>query len=438
MLKFVKRLGSRQDLRGWKEISNKNSAHKDVPSTASSDSSPSFRNHKSMAATYEIPSDVAYDIPSTMKAQQLDDYNTPYVFRDNVPVPTPTHPYDLLVRVDAAGYCHTDYVLASGHMSSVEQPVFPHTGCHEFAGTVVALPPHSAQSDFKLGDRVGVSCRPYHACGECAECLEEDTPDSDPRGYSVLCPTVKSHGIGIPGGFQEYVLVDSRQLTIIPPGLSQVEAAPLMCAGVTIYAAIKKTGLKPGQRIGIIGCGGGLGHLGLQYATAMGLRVYGVENADKPLALARGLKNVPGARIIDARTTTAAEAIAHISTEDRRPIPGQFGLDAVIILPESQQAFQYGVDMLKNHGKCVVVSFPPEGFHTSSLDLIFRDITYVGNVSGSTKQLREMTAFSAKHGIKAQIDTFPLEQLNRLVEAYLSGHGGKLVVDYHYKNPAPS
>lgn len=339
-----------------------------------------------MTVTYEAPSDLMYDVPSTMKAQQLDDYNTPYVFRDNVPVPTPTHPYDLLVRVDAAGYCHTDYVFACGHMSSVEQPVFPHTGCHEFAGTVVSLPPNSAQSDFKVGDRVGVSCRPYHACGECAECLEEDSPDSDPRGYSVLCPKIKSLGIGIPGGFQEYVLVDSRQLTHIPLGLSQVEAAPLMCAGVTIYAAIKKTGLKPGQRIGIMGCGGGLGHLGLQYATAMGLKVYGVENADKPLALARGLKNIPGATIIDSRTTTAAEAIAHISAEDQRPIPGQFGLDAVIILPESQKAFQYGVDMLKNHGKCVAVSFPPDGFHMRSLDLIFRDITYVGNVSGSTKQ----------------------------------------------------
>jgi D-arabinose 1-dehydrogenase-like Zn-dependent alcohol dehydrogenase len=215
-----------------------------------------------------------------------------------------------------------------------------------------------------------------------------------------------------------------------------VEAAPLMCAGVTIYAAIKKTGLNPRQRIGIIGCGGGLGHLGLQFATAMGLRVYGVENADKPLALARGLKNIYGATIIDSRSTTAEEAIAHISKEDRRPIPGQFGLDAVIILPESQKAFQYGVDMLKNHGKCVVVSFPPDGFHMTSLDLIFRDITFVGNVSGSTKQLREMAAFSAKHGIKAQIDTFPLEQLNKLVEAYLSGHGGKLVVDYHYKSSA--
>ncbi|OKL59001.1 hypothetical protein UA08_05462 [Talaromyces atroroseus] len=425
--RFVKRLSSRQDLRGWKEISS----HKDAAPTAPATATAEYKISRN-------PMDVTYELPSTMKAQYLDDFNTPYVLRDGVPVPVPTHPYDVLIRVDAASYCHTDFVLASGRMSSVEKPVFPHVGCHEFSGTVVALPPNSVQADFKIGDRVGASCRPYHACGECVECVEESTPDSDPKGSSVLCPLIKSHGIGIPGGWQEYVLVDSRQLALIPPGLTQVEAAPLMCAGVTIFAAIKKTGLKPGQRIGIIGCGGGLGHLGLQYATALGFKVYGVENSDRPLALAKSLNNISGATIVDARMTTAAEAIASIGVEDGRAIPGQFGLDAVIILAESQTAFQYGVDMLKNHGKCVVVSFPPGGFHTSSLDLIFRDITFVGNVSGSIKQLREMTQFSAKHGIKAQMKIFQFEQLNELVETYLSGHGGKLVIDYHLSDNSPS
>lgn len=419
LFKFVKRLGSIQDLRAWKDVS------------ASRDVSPPTTKTAEQHSECWPATTPTYHIPSTMRAHYLDNFNTPYVLRDHVPVPVPTHPYDVLIRVDAASYCHTDFVLASGKMSSVEKPVFPHVGCHEFTGTVVALPPNPAQVDFRPGDRVGVSCRSYHSCGVCAECVEDNSPDSDPKGHSVLCPQTKTLGIGIPGGWREYALVDSRQLAAIPLGLSQVDAAPLMCAGLTIYAAIKKAGLKPGQRIGIMGCGGGLGHLGLQYATAMGLKVYGVENSDEPLALARSLKNISGATIIDARTTTAAEVIAPIGIEDHRAIPGQFGLDAVIILPESQKAFQYGVDMLKNHGKCVVVSFPPEGFQTSSLDLIFRDITFVGNVSGTIKQLREMVNFSAEHGIRAQVKVFPFEQLNALVETYLSGHGGKLVMDFH-------
>ncbi|KAH8693220.1 putative alcohol dehydrogenase [Talaromyces proteolyticus] len=369
-----------------------------------------------------------------MKVQHLYAFNTPYVFREDVPVPRPTHAYDLLIQVDAASYCHTDHVLASGEMATVEMPPFPLVGCHEYSGTVVGLPPNSAQTEFKIGDRVGVSSRAYHPCGTCVECIEENTPDSDPKGYSVLCPHVKTNGIGMDGGWREYALVDARQVTPIPSGLTQVEVAPLMCAGITIYSAIKRTELEPGQRIGIVGCGGGLGHLGLQYATAMGLKVYGVDNADTALALARGLRNISGATIIDARTQTAPEAIAPISKEDNIAFPGQFGLDAVIILPESQKAFQYGIDMLKNHGKCIVVSFPRQGLHVSSQDLIFRDIKFMGSLSGTNKQLREMTQFSAKHGIKPEIKTFPLEKLNELVDTYNAGHGGKLVIDQHHKS----
>ncbi|KAL1992330.1 hypothetical protein VTN49DRAFT_4362 [Thermomyces lanuginosus] len=372
------------------------------------------------------------ELPSTMKAQHLDAYNTPYVLRDGLPVPKPTHPWDVLIRVDAASYCHTDYVLAAGEMPGNPEK-FPLVGSHEYAGTVVALPPSPAQTAIKLGMRVGVGSRAYHPCGTCAECLKNSSPDSDPRGYSVFCPAIKSNGIGIDGGWQEYALVDARQVAPIPDSLSVVEAAPLMCAGVTIYNAIKKAGLRRGQRLGIIGAGGGLGHLGLQYATKMGLRVYGVDNTDRALELARGLPNIEGVRIIDARREPAADIVAQVGAEDGAVHRGEKGLDAVIILPESQAAFQYGVDLLKNHGKCVVVSFPQRGFHVSAHDLVFRDIAVVGSLVGSNKVLREMVDFTAKHGIKAVIKTYPLEQLNQLVEDYKSGQGGKFVIDFHYK-----
>jgi D-arabinose 1-dehydrogenase-like Zn-dependent alcohol dehydrogenase len=318
-------------------------------------------------------------------------------------------------------------------MAAVEQPPFPHVGCHEYSGTVVGLPSKPAQTEFKIGDRIGVASRAYHPCGKCVECIEEGTPLSDSKGYSVLCPHVKTVGIGMDGGWREYALVDSRQVTLIPAALTQVEAAPLMCAGFTIYSAIQKAGLSRGQRIGIVGCGGGLGHLGLQYATAMGLKVYGIDNTDSALTLVRGLKNITGATIVDARTQTATEVIAPIAAEDGQNFPGQFGLDGVIILAESQKAFQYGIDLLKNHGKCVVVSFPQQGFHISSMDLVFRDIHFMGNLMGTNKQLRNMIRFSAEHGVKPLLKTFPLEKLNDLVDDYKTGHGGKLVIDFHYK-----
>lgn len=380
----------------------------------------------------ELGQEVTFELPVTMKAQHLDAFNTPYVLRENVPVPDPAHPYDLLIRVDAASYCHTDHVVATGEMAASRNASFPLVGCHEYTGTVVKLPADSSQTEIKIGDRVGVSSRAYHPCGKCVECLEENTPDSDPKGYSVYCPHVKTNGISMDGGWREYALVDSRQVAPIPSGLTQVEAAPLMCAGITIYAAIKKTGLKPGQRLGIIGCGGGLGHLGLQYATVLGLKVYGVDNSDTALALVRNLNNISGATIIDSRTQTAAEAIAPIAKEDENTNPGQFGLDAVIILPESQKAYQYGVDMLKDHGLCIVVSFPKRGFVVSTQDLVFRDIRVIGSLSGSNKLLREMTRFSAEHSIKPETNTFPLEKLNDLVHAYELGQAGKLAIDFHY------
>lgn len=313
-------------------------------------------------------------------------------------------------------------------------PSFPHVGCHEFAGTVVAvasdaLPPATG---FRPGDRVGVSTQAFHPCGTCDECLDDKGPDSDPPGYSVYCPASKGSGISMDGGFREYAIVDARQVAPIPAGLSAVDTAPLMCAGVTIYAALKKCGLTPGQRVGIVGCGGGLGHLGLQFAVKMGLDVLGIDNADEPLELARGLNT--GGRIVDARVEEAEEVARQVGLSDSKKHQGEMGLDEVIILPESQKAFDYGVKLLKSHGKCVVVSFPKAGFHLSSRDLVFRDITVVGSLVGSNKVLREMLEFSDRHNIRAMLKRYPLSKLNDLVAEYHQGGGGKLVVDMSLKD----
>lgn len=199
-----------------------------------------------------------------------------------------------------------------------------------------------------------------------------------------------------------------------------------MCAGVTIYGALKRCQpeLAPGGTVGIVGCGGGLGHLGLMFAAAMGYRVVGVDAADEALQLARALDLGERVAIVDARRDDA------VQVRQQQQQQQQDGLDAVIVLPEAQAGFDYGMQLLRNHGKCVVVSFPDEGFRLSARDLVFRGITVVGCLVGSNKLLREMLDYAATHDIRAKVTTYRLAALNELVAQYHgSRSGGKLVVD---------
>lgn len=362
-----------------------------------------------------------------MKAQVLEAFNQPYVLQ-TLSLPTLSSDDDLLIKVEAASYCHTDAVLASGQMKP-NPPSFPHVGSHEFAGTVVKLStsPSSAAKQYKVGDRLGVPGRAFHPCGTCFECKDTSHPESDYAGYSVFCANAANNGLSKNGGFSEYALVDARQVAPLPDAISAADAAPLMCAGVTIFGALKRCQLSEGQRVGIIGAGGGLGHLGIQYASAMGLRVLGVDAADAPLELAKSLNTK--ATLVDARAIDANTIVQELGHEDGKTERADMGLDAVIILPESQAGLDFGMKLLRNHGVCVVVSFPENGFHISARDLVFRDIQLIGTLVGSNATLREMLGFSAKHNIRARAKKFALDQLNELVEEYHKAQGGKLVVD---------
>jgi D-arabinose 1-dehydrogenase-like Zn-dependent alcohol dehydrogenase len=373
-------------------------------------------------------------LPDSMQAQFLEAYKTPYKLR-SVPLPVPSTPHDILIKVDAASYCHTDYVLAEGQMPGLPKS-FPHIGCHEYAGVVVSHSgnPSTEAKEFDIGTRVGVPGRAFHACGRCFECKHDRPKDpiaEDQQGYSVHCIDAENNGLSRDGGFAEYAIVDARQLASIPPSLSAAETAPLMCAGITIYAALKRCNLKRRDRVGILGAGGGLGHLGLQYGVCMGYKVLGIEAADAPLQLAIDISSSlnPQPLIVDARTEEAAGIVQKFGAEDRKVHVGEMGLDAVIVLPESQAAFDYGMSLLKTHGTCIVVSFPEKGFHISARDVVFRDIKIIGSLVGSNNMLREMLNFSAEHNIRALSKSFPLAKLNELVEEYHKGSGGKLVVD---------
>ncbi|KAK5689268.1 hypothetical protein LTR17_026380 [Elasticomyces elasticus] len=372
-------------------------------------------------------------LPETMKAQVLEQFNQPYVLR-SLPLPQLASDSDLLIKVDAARALLYPYPQIP--RESLKNTVSARKSVH-----LVSSYPRRGVSRIKSLCRdclatgqptKGLTLTPitlgaYHPCGTCFECADTTRTESDHAGYSVFCSKANNNGINRNGGFSEYAVVDARQVALLPEEISPVDAAPLMCAGITIFGALKRCKLERGQRVGIVGAGGGLGHLGLQFATAMGLRTVGVDAADAPLQLARNLKT--DAQIVDARTEKAELIVQHIGEEDGESENANMGLDAVIILPEGQSGFDYGMKLLKNHGICVVVSFPEAGFHMSARDLVFRDITVTGSLVSSNKTLHEMLDFAAKHNVKAVSKTFPLDNLNGLVEEYNKAAGGKLVVD---------
>lgn len=369
-----------------------------------------------------------HNMTETMLAAVLERFNEPYVLKD-IPRPGPPEGHDLLIKVLAASYCHTDAVFASGAMAKD----LPRIGCHEFAGEIVSLGPEvSSHLGLAEGTRVGVPGRAYHPCSSCFECTN---PGKDAPGYSVYCPRAGNLGLTRDGGFQQYCLVDSRQVAPIPEGMTAVETAPLMCAGLTIWAALHHEKLRSVRKIGILGAGGGLGHLGVQFAAHLGLEIIAIDTNDQSLALLERLVGRMGpvgrqVKVVDVRKQDASAILELVGeTNSANKPPTELGLEAVILLPESQRAFDTGMELLRNHGTMVVVSFPEKKLEISARDLVFRDIAVVGSLVGTNRQLREMLDFVSCHKIAAELRTFPFRQLNELVEEYHKGAGGKLVVD---------
>ena len=366
-----------------------------------------------------------------MRAQVVTAFKQPYQLQD-IPRPDSPESQDILVRVLAASYCHTDAVFAEGLYPS---KTLPRVGCHEFAGEIVELGP-SVQSELnlKVGSTVGIPGRAYRPCGKCTECVDNN---GDPEGYGVRCTKALNLGFSKNGGFQEYAIVDSRQVAPIPDPLTPVETAPLMCAGTTIWSALGKAGVRlvegggKGKKIVISGGGGGLGHLGIQFAAHLGCEVVAVDAADRPLNLAREVssKLATDAKVtvVDARNTSADQVKTEVFGVGE--VPGEQGADVLLILPEAQAALDYGMKLLRNRSVCVVVSFPENGFRFDAHDLVFRDVKIVGTLVGLNREARAMLEFAARNKIRASSKSYNLEELNKLVDDYNHGAGGKLVID---------
>jgi len=336
------------------------------------------------------------NIPSTMMAATVVAFGKPLELRE-WPVPVPGV-NEILVKTEACGVCHTDLHAADGDWPL--KPAPPFIPGHEAIGTVVAM--GDGVTSVTMGERVGVPWL-YSACGHCEYCL---------TAWEPICASAKFGGYTQNGGFAPYLIANPDYVAHIPAGLSARQAAPLICAGITTYKGIKETEAKAGQWIAISGCGG-LGHLGIQYAKAMGLLVCAVDVDDGKLALAQKL----GAdAIVNARHDDALAAV-------RKATNG--GAHGVLITAPSLPAFTQGVEMTRKNGTCVLVGLPPGEFPLPLFDVVANCITIRGSFVGNRADMAEALDFAARGKVTADIEIQPLAAINdvfmRLAEGKVAG-----------------
>ena len=343
----------------------------------------------------------------TMKAAVVEKFGEPLVVRE-VAIPSPG-PGQALVEIVATGVCHTDLHAAEGDWPS--KPTLPFTPGHEGAGIVVAL--GSGVTHLKEGDRVGIAWL-HSACGHCDYCLS---------GWETLCPEQQNSGYSVNGSFAEYAVAQADYLGRIPRNLSFVDAAPILCAGVTTYKGLKMTETRPGEWVVISGAGG-LGHVAIQYAKAMGLHFAAVDLGPEEMALARKL----GAEItIDAKTQDPAKEI-------QKQIGGAHG---VLVTAVSAIAFKQAVGMLRRGGTCVLNGLPPGEFPVSIFDVVLNGYTIRGSIVGTRLDLEEALAFAGEGKVKATIEILPLESINEVFSRLKKGQiNGRVVLGLRQETPA--
>jgi propanol-preferring alcohol dehydrogenase len=330
-------------------------------------------------------------MPAMMRAAVVTAFGDPLRIEDR-PIPTPCDG-QVLVRIAASGVCHTDIHAADGDWPV--QPTLPFIPGHEGIGTVAAL--GRGVTTLKEGDRVGIPWL-HSACGVCEHCL---------TGWETLCPKQQNTGYSVDGGYADYALAPAAFAAKIPDRLGFLDAAPIICAGVTTYKGLKETGTKPGEWIVISGIGG-LGHVAVQYARAMGMRVAAVDVADDKLALARAL----GAEIaINAMTEDAV-------AETQRLIGGAHG---ALVTAVSPPAFAQAIGMLRRGGTCALVGLPPGEFPTPIFDVVLKGLTIRGSIVGTRKDLEEALDFAARGCVKAAIEVQPLEAINDIFARLKAG-----------------
>lgn len=339
-------------------------------------------------------------IPKKMKAAVIHAFGEP-LHIEEMPVREPGE-NEILVKVIACGVCHTDLHACEGDWPV--KPKMPLVPGHEAIGYVVAL--GRGVQKIKEGDVVGVPWL-YSACGCCDYCY---------TGWETLCESQKNGGYSVDGGFAEYVVADSRYVAHFPSNINFTEMAPIICAGVTVYKGLKETDAKPGEWVAVSGIGG-LGHLAVQYAKAMGLHVAAIDISNDKLQLAKNLG-------------------ADLTVNAKEMDPGAFlkketgGMHGVLVTAPSPIAFNQGLSALRRKGVLSLNGLPAGTFDLSIFDTVLNGTTIKGSIVGTRKDMQEAISFAVEGKVKATVKSAQLEDINTVFEEMKKGDiSGRMVLE---------
>ncbi|MFL5820406.1 MAG: alcohol dehydrogenase [Solirubrobacteraceae bacterium] len=326
---------------------------------------------------------------ATMRAVQVTEQGGPFelVERD---VPSPG-PDEALVRVQACGICHSDSFAKNGGFPGVSHPLIPG---HEIAGVIESL--GDAVQGWQPGQRVGVGWFGGQ-CGHCEPCR---------RGYLIDCQNLRIPGITHDGGYAEYVVVKATALALMPDEITPQEAAPLLCAGVTTYNALRHSGAHGGDLVAILGVGG-LGHLGVQFASKLGFET---------VAIARGRDKEDLVRRLGAR-----HYIDSTAQDPAEELIGLGGAKVILATVASASAMTAVIGGLAVRGTLVVVGASMEPIEVPPVLLIGGSRSIVGHASGTSRDSEDTLAFSALAEVRPMIETRPLEQASEAYERMMEG-----------------
>jgi alcohol dehydrogenase, propanol-preferring len=327
-----------------------------------------------------------------MKAAVLSDFKTPLMIKD-VDRPHPDEG-EVLIEVEVCGVCHSDLHVADGDWTQFARIVKkPLILGHEIVGKVIEA---RSSENIKVGDRVGVPWI-HWTCGKCEFCLE---------GNENLCVRQRITGVTVDGGYAEFVKAPASHVVKIPANLTSEQAAPLLCAGVTVYRALKRSHLAAFQRLAVFGIGG-LGHLAVQIGREMGVSVTAIDVSEEKLALA---KSLGAASVLNAASENVVKAIR-----------AQGGVHAALVTSAAKAAYDTAFSCLRPSGTLLVVGLPAQDLSFPPILMAAGEVRVQATAVGTRKDLEEILALGAAGKVRCQVAAWPLRQANEVLQLLRDG-----------------
>ncbi|KAL1879992.1 hypothetical protein VTK73DRAFT_6382 [Phialemonium thermophilum] len=346
------------------------------------------------------------EIPTEQWAQVVEKTGGPVTYK-KIPVQKPG-PDEVLVNVKYSGVCHTDLHAMQGDWPLATK--LPLVGGHEGAGVVVAR--GELVKDVQIGDHVGIKWL-NGSCLDCSFCLQSDEP---------LCPKALLSGYTVDGTFQQYAIAKAAHVARIPKSCDLEVIAPVLCAGITVYKGLKESGARPGQWVAIVGAGGGLGSMALQYAKAMGLRTIAIDGGEEK---AKSTKALGAEAYVDFQSSK------NIVQDVKTATPDGLGPQAVLLLAVSEKPFQQATEYVRSRGSVVCIGLPANAFLRAPVfDTVVRMINIKGSYVGNRQDTAEAIEFFARGLINVPSKTVGLSELQNVYQLMTEGKiVGRYVVD---------